>query len=110
MDKPSKSALKVIDDSIELAELEGRDLSENIIYSLVLRLREVYIVDCLNYNKIATTKEFVSLIKKLTESDKTYRLYLNVKNNKEKSNEQVSIKEAKKIQNYIIQRIKEQKI
>jgi len=106
----TNSALEVIDKSIGLAELEGRGLSENIIYSLVLRLREVYIVDCLKYKKIATIKEFVSLIKKLTGSDKTYRLYLNVKNNKEKSNEQINTKEAKKIQDYITKKIKEQKI
>jgi predicted nucleotidyltransferase len=106
----TKSALAVIDKAIALAEIEGRGLSENIVYSLVLRLREVYIVDCLKNSKIATTKEFVCLIKKLTESDKAYRLYLNVKNDKKRSDERISVEEAEKIRNYIIKKIKEQEV
>ena len=106
----TKSALAVIDKAIALAEIEGRGLSENLVYSLVLRLREVYIVDCLKTGKIATTKELVYLIKKLTGSDKAYRLYLNVKNDKKRSDERINVEEAKKIQDYIIKKIKEQEV
>ncbi len=106
----TNSALKVMDKAIELAELEGKELSENIIYSFVLRLREVYIIDCLKNNGLATTKGLISLVKKLTGSDKSYKLYLNAKNECKKSGKFIGVNEAINIRDYIRSRIKEQKI
>lgn len=106
----TKSALSVISKGIELAKFENKELSENIVYSLILRLREVYIVDSLKNKEIATTKGFVTLLKNLAGSDKAYRLYLNVKNGGKESKEYIELEEAKKICSYIKRRIKEQEV
>ena len=61
----TRSALKVQKESIGLAELEDKTISDNIVYSLILRLREAYIVDCLSKAKQYTTKSFLALLDKI---------------------------------------------
>jgi predicted nucleotidyltransferase len=106
----TKSALNVINKAIDIAKAERTGLSENIAYSLILRLRGVYIVDCLKNKKTATTSELIALVKKLSGSDKAYRLYLNAKNDEKNSRESISTEEAENISDYILQRIKKQQI
>jgi len=103
----TKSALKVIKEAVDLAKIENENISDNIIYSLILRLREVYIVDCLLKNKISTTKGVLSLIENLTGSRSSYDAYIRSKKGK-KTKKLVSIKEANEIYRYIDKRIKEQ--
>lgn len=100
----TESALKM--DKIAL-ELQDNFVSDNIIYSLILRLREAYIMDCLMKNKKSTTKEFISLIKKISGSDEIYLAYLRAKND-EKAKKTIPIKEAEKIYSYLIDKLKEQ--
>ena len=77
-------------------------------YSLILRLREVYIVDCLINKKLWSMREFVSLVKEIASSLNAYQIYLNVKNN-EKSGDNLNIEEAYKIYKYSFKKIEEQK-
>ena len=77
----SKSALKVIKEAIKISEEEKEDISDNIVYSLVLRLREAYIIDCLIKNKPWNNKELINLIKRLSGSGEAYQGYIRAKNN-----------------------------
>lgn len=102
------SALNVIKESIGLAKEENERISDNIIYSLILRLREAYIVDCLLKGKIANNTDLIKLIKKLTGSKIAYDSYQRSKSNA-RNQRKVNFDEAEKIYNYVISLIEEQK-
>ncbi len=103
----TKSAMRVDKESIEIKEEENESISDNIMYSLVLRLRELYIVDCLIKNKKLTTKGFLELVKTIVGSIEPYNSYLRSKN-KNKVKKVVSVNEARKIYDYIIKNIDKQ--
>jgi len=103
----SKSALKVIEEAIKLSEEQKERISDNIVYSLVLRLREGYIVECLIKNKLWSNKEFIKLIKEISGSEEAYYGYIRAKNN-ENARKELKIQEAKNIYEYIKKKIKEQ--
>lgn len=64
----TKSSLKMIRGILDIEEgkIDGK-----IIYPLILRLREAYIIDCLLKNKRYTTKSFLEMLKR----NKIYELY-----------------------------------
>ncbi|MEK6832501.1 MAG: nucleotidyltransferase domain-containing protein [Nanoarchaeota archaeon] len=103
----TKSAMKMNESSISLSKEIGEDCGYDVIYSLILRLREVYIVDCLIKDELWGTNEFVRLIKKISGSADVYASYMDVKRNKN-SKEVLSANIAEKIRIYILERIKEQ--
>ncbi len=105
----TKSAMKIVEESLKLSEELKIKESEATAYSLILRLREVYLLNSLKKGKIGTTKELKNLIKKLTNSLETYEGYLNVKNNK-KLKENISISDVKILKDYILKKINEQEI
>ncbi|MBM3233565.1 nucleotidyltransferase domain-containing protein [Candidatus Pacearchaeota archaeon] len=103
----TNSAMNVVNAEISLAkELREKGISDNIVYSLVLRLRTLYIIDCLRKNKIWSKKEFLELIKKIGGSTLAYEGYLRSKNNKKEMSE-LGIEEAIKLMNYIKKKNKE---
>ncbi len=104
----TKSALKIQKELISLAEIEKEKIPDGIMYSLVLRLREAYLVDGLKNNKITKNSEIKKLIKELTGSKEPYQAYLRYKSNK-KEQKVMDVKDAKKIYNYIKNKIEEQK-
>ena len=93
--------------AIELSESSGSCSDDATAYSLILRLRSIYFVECLRKNKKWGTEEFKGIIKKIAGSLNSYEGYLRVKNDK-KTNEELSIKEARKLYNYIMKKINEQ--
>lgn len=101
----TKSAMKMNKIAIEIDEMQNKNVSDNIMYSLILNLRQTYIVDCLIKNKNPNKKDFLILVKKLTGSEKAYEAYVRSKN-EEKTKKEINIKEAKEIYNYIIKEIK----
>jgi len=102
----TKTALKVIKEAIEFAKIENENISDNVMYSLILRLRQVYIVGCLVHNKIPSTKGILSLITELAGSKDPYGAYLRSKQGKN-AKKTVSIKQAERIYYYIDKIIKE---
>ncbi len=69
----SKSALSIVR---SLLNLEGKKVKNTaIIYSLFLRLREAYIVDCLLRNKHYSTKELIKLLSKEISKKNIKELY-----------------------------------
>jgi len=103
----TKSAMQLNETAIKLDKISSLYTSDASAYSLILRLRETYIVDCLMKEKKWSNKELVLLIKKIVGSLKAYNGYLRVKNNK-RIKENLTILEAEKLQYYIIKKIKEQ--
>ncbi|MEK6893589.1 MAG: nucleotidyltransferase domain-containing protein [Nanoarchaeota archaeon] len=102
------SALKLAKETIDFFKEDNKNVSDNIIYSLVLRLREVYIVKCLIQNKIANNSELISIIKDICGSLDAYKAYQRSKSGI-KAKKRVSIKEAESIYNYALFEIEEQR-
>ena len=103
----TKSALGINREFIKLDKDLKSNSGDGVAYSLILRLRGTYIVDCLIKNKIPTKKELLNLIKKVSGSLKAYEGYLRVKNNEKDKNE-LPIEESIKLYDYLIKKIKEQ--
>lgn len=83
----------------ELNELVG----DETIYSLVLRLRELYLIECLRKRKMPSNKIFIDLLKKIA-TEESYGAYLRVKNNM-KTKKIIPVSEAMALINEIMMRI-----
>ena len=104
----TKSAMNVSREAIKLAkDLNEEKISDAYAYSLILRLRGIYIVDCLIKNKPWNKKELLTLIKKVSGSLIAYERYIASKSDK-KMEDKLPIEEAKKLRNWIIKKITEQ--
>jgi len=103
----TKSALGINREFIKLDKEIKSNSGDGVAYSLILRLRGTYIVDCLIKNKIPTKKELLGIIKKISGSLKAYEGYSRVKNNEKEKNE-LPIEESARLYNYIIKKINEQ--
>jgi predicted nucleotidyltransferase len=100
----TKSALKVVEKLIEIEKtLKNKEFSGGV-YSLILRLRTLYLINCLKENKIGTSKGLISLIRKITGNDNSYKIYLSEKN-KRKLKEKISLDEGQKLIDYISKKI-----
>ena len=87
-----KSVTKINEMAVEIDEELGEKISDETLYSIVLRLRELYLIECLKNNKLPSNKEFVNLIRRIA-SEESYNAYLRIKNNL-KSKKIISVKEA----------------
>lgn len=96
----TKSAMKVIEKDIEISKEMGEKISDASAYSLILRLRTLYIINCIRENKIWNKGGFLNLIKKISGSLNAYERYISIKNNK-KLGYNLSVTEAKKLMDYI---------
>lgn len=102
----TKSAMKVVEKDIELSEEMQENVSDASAYSLILRLRTLYIIDCIKKNKLWNKKDFLRLIKKISGSLNAYERYLAAKN-KNALEYRLQIKEAEKLMSYINKKIAE---
>ncbi|MDP3026817.1 MAG: nucleotidyltransferase domain-containing protein [Nanoarchaeota archaeon] len=96
----TKSAMRVVREYIKLAEETEEKVSDAASYSLILRLRTMYIINCLRKGKLWKKEEFLDLIKKISGSLIAYERYLNAKNNNVKKFK-LPIEEAKKLMEYV---------
>lgn len=101
----TKSALEVNYQFMKISEELKEKCPDSVAYSLILRLRGIYIVDCLIKEKMWSKKNFLALLKKVSGSTEAYEGYLRIKNNK-KRRETLEISQAKKIIDYISKKIK----
>ena len=105
----AKSGLKVCKAGIKLEkDLESKNASDAIAYSLVLHLRSSYLIDKLMKNKIWSSKELIGLIKKISGSKLAYEGYLSVKADKKRI-KRLPIDQADKLYEYILKKLEEQK-
>lgn len=87
----------------EMIKLSQRKIPDGTIYSLVLRLRELYLIKCLISNKMQNKKEFLNII-----GERPYNAYSRIKKNKKGLNN-VSQEEAIKLLNLLKKWLKELK-
>jgi len=88
-----KSVTKINEKAIDIDEELGEKVSDETVYSVVLRLRELYLIKCLKNNIIPSNKEFLDLIKKIA-SEESYNAYLRIKNDL-KPKKVIPVKEAR---------------
>ncbi len=101
-----KSILKVNQASIDLDRELSSNCDDAVAYSLVLRLRSAYIIDCIKKGQKWSNSDLLSLIKKISGSLKAYEGYLRVKDDRSEK-EDLPILEAEKLYNYVLKKIKE---
>jgi len=80
-------------------------LEDRIAYTLVLRIRTLEIIRRLIQNKRYSKKEFLRLIKRISNGTNAYERYLAVKNDL-KDESRLKIDEAQKLYNYLKQDLK----
>ncbi len=68
--------LKINKDSVEFCKDNNKNVPDGIVYSIVLRLRELYLVKCLISNKKYFKKDFLKIVE-----DKVNSAYLRIKRN-----------------------------
>ena len=95
----TKSAMNIVKEYIKLAEEMNIKVGDGYAYSLILRLRTIYIIDCLKSRKVWTKKEFLNLIKNVSGSLTAYERYLESKNKNVKEHK-LPVDKAKKLMNY----------
>ncbi len=98
----TKDRLNIIKSSIDRIEKIKPDgkLSDIIAYSLILRLRTLYMIDCLKNNRRYHGYEFIRLIKKISGSLMAYDRYVYAKNNQDNQRE-LSLEEGKRLYSYL---------
>src|SRR3989344_9668086 len=82
-------------------ELGEKNADDSIAYSLVLRLRVTYIIDCLKKGILWNNPKFLKLIKKIASSSKAYERYIYIKNDIGKNKSLLPINEAEKLLSYV---------
>ena len=104
----TKSAMGVVKAYIDLCKEEGEKfVSDASAYSLILRLRGIYIVKCLIDRREYTNRDFLAFVKKIAGSKDAYDGYLRVKD-ETKGGKKLLVEEAQKLHDYILKKIKEQ--
>lgn len=100
----TESALKIIRGLI----FDETTTGSGIIYSLILRLRSIYIVDCILNKKMYRTRDFFRLLQKNAISPrKTYAVYLSEK--ARKSPLEVPVEDAHALLNLALKLLQKQK-
>ncbi len=77
-----------------------KNISNRVIYTLILRIRTLYIIQKLIKNKPYSKKDFINLISKISGSRNAYNSYLAIKNNLEEENKTTK-EEAEKLYSYL---------
>jgi len=72
---------KINKDALKMCKENNMNIPDGIVYSMVLRLRELYLIKCLFSNKIYHKKDFLELV-----GDKVYSAYLRIKRNEKELN------------------------
>jgi predicted nucleotidyltransferase len=75
----------------------GKNADNRVVYTLILRIRTLYIIEKIFKNKPYLKKDFLKIIKKL--SGNAYSSYLAVKNNSK--SEETTKQEAENLYNYL---------
>jgi len=96
----TKTMMKRALEEINFAKKTKRLVSDAAAYSLILRLRTLYIIGCLRKESLWTKKEFLDLTKKVSGSLIAYERYLDSKKNNSKKSK-LPVEEAEKLMEYI---------
>lgn len=78
----TKSSKKVNEQAIKISKELKENISDGIMYSIILGLRSTYTINCLKNNKIPTKKGLMYLLRKMVKTEEPYNAYLRSKNNR----------------------------
>jgi len=99
--KTTKDKLKLIKEVLKrMKKKNERYVNDIIIYTLILRIRTLHIITKLIKDENYSKKDFIKIIKNLSEGTNAYERYLAIKNNLE-DKKKVSIIEAEKLYDYL---------
>lgn len=97
----TEQKLEIIQKYIDDAKSKNKKyLRDKIAYTLILRIRTLEIIKKLIKNKDYSNKDFVRMIKKISNGKNAYERYLAVKNNS-KEMQGISIEETERLYNYL---------
>jgi predicted nucleotidyltransferase len=83
--------IKINEDSLITCKESKQNIPDGIVYSIVLRLRELYLIRCLRSNKMYRKSDFLKIV-----GETVYSAYTRVKNN-EKEYDNISYEEIKNL-------------
>ncbi len=99
----TKEKIKLIDKNLKKEKINNR-----VIYTLILRIRTLYIIGKLIENKSYSKKEFVKMITKISGNKTAYVSYVLVKDNREEAGE-TKKEEAERLLNYLRKQLEDVK-
>jgi predicted nucleotidyltransferase len=105
----TKRIIKIDNEFIKLDELDGTNLkSKAIIYSIILRLRGIFLIKCIlkkeKYSK-KSFKKFVLGSLNEKEFQNVYEMYKSIRD-KKKNKTAITLQTAKKLQEFLIKELK----
>lgn len=99
--KTTGDKLKIIKKVLDWANRENREYIDDIIsYTLVLRIRTLYIIKKLLKNERYSKKDFIKIIKNVSKGTRAYKGYIAIKNNS-KEKKGISIPEVERLYKYL---------
>jgi predicted nucleotidyltransferase len=99
--KTTKDKLEIIRKVLDLATQKNKkDVDDIIAYTLILRIRTLYIIKKLMKNEPYSKKEFIKILRRISGGTGAYEGYLAVKNNSEEK-KKTNILEAEKLYDYL---------
>jgi len=102
----TKERMSRVLEDIEFSKKNKKKVSDGSAYSLILRLRTLYIIDCLRKEKLWKKRGFLGLVKKISGSTTAYERYENTKN-RDTRESRLPIKEAEKLRDYALKKTDE---
>ena len=106
--KTSKSALRIIKKALETGEKE-LIVNNAIIYSLILRLREIYLADCILEKKIGSIKGLIKYSENLKIIKKLYKAYKEARD-KNKIITKINAEEVREGYEFVKDRLEKQEV
>ncbi len=102
----TEDKLKIIKKALDITKKKNRkSIHNSVTYTLILRMRTLYIIKKLIKNEDYLKKDFIKLIKTVSKGN-AYESYLAVKNNQEEK-EQISLQEADRLYEYLKKQLAE---
>lgn len=94
----TENKLKMIKELI--SRTKSKSLSDRVAYTLILRIRTLYIIKKLINNKNYSKRDFIKIIKNVSKGTNAYERYLAVKNNLEEKYG-ISLEESERLYKYL---------
>ncbi|OGJ15547.1 hypothetical protein A3K73_05150 [Candidatus Pacearchaeota archaeon RBG_13_36_9] len=107
----TEEKLGLIKKQIDYARTKGKkQISDRIAYTLILRIRTLEIIKKLIQNRDYSKKEFIKLIKHISNGNNAYERYLASKNKEAgKEESKIAIEEAERLHKYLEKDLKKVK-
>lgn len=98
--------IKLINKALEKS---NKKVNDRVTYSLVLRIRTMYLIQRIGKNKIYSKRELINSLRKISGSNNAYESYLNVKNDEEETYKTTK-EEAERLYDYLKKQLRNLRI